>query len=73
MTFTDNGDGTAILTGTALVNDAGINNVSLVISDGGSQTSQDFVISVRLPDLLIWEVGDSSPDWGVIPGKKFYL
>ena len=71
LTFTDNGDGTAILTGTALVNDAGINNVSLVISDGGSQTSQDFVISVRLPDLLIWEVGDSSPDWGVIPGKSF--
>ena len=71
MTFTDNGNGTGVLTGTALVNDAGLNNVSLIVTDGGSQTNQDFDIFVRLPDLLIWELGVTDTAWGTIPGKDY--
>ena len=71
MTFIDNGNGTGVLTGTALVNDAGLNNVSLIVTDGGSQTNQDFDIFVRLPDLLIWELGVTDTAWGTIPGKDY--
>ena len=59
-------------TGTALVNDAGLNNVSLIVTDGGSQTNQDFDIFVRLPDLLIWEIGVTDTVLGEdIPGKDY--
>ena len=71
LTFTDNGDGTALLTGTAYVNDAGVNNVSIVATDGGLDSVQNFDIFVDLPDLLIWEIVDTNSQWGIIPGKSY--
>jgi lysophospholipase L1-like esterase len=45
-TFTDNGDKTAVLTGTPGDMDVGTHTVSLVVSDGKAMVNQDFTIQV---------------------------
>ncbi len=49
LTFTDNGDGTATLTGTPATDDAGDNPVTLQVSDGTTTVSQQFGILVSEP------------------------
>lgn len=46
LTLTDNGDGTASLTGTPALSDLGDHAVSLEVDDGLLSTSQDFTITV---------------------------
>jgi hypothetical protein len=46
LTFTDNGDGTATLTGTPAAADAGEHAVSLQVSDSSDTAVQDFSITV---------------------------
>lgn len=46
LTLTDNGDGTATLTGTPGDADVGDNDVSLQVDDGSSTASQDFTVAV---------------------------
>ena len=46
LTFTDNGDGTATLTGTPLNGDVGNNSVVLNVSDGTLSSNQSFTIAV---------------------------
>ncbi|HEX7061871.1 MAG TPA: FG-GAP-like repeat-containing protein [Woeseiaceae bacterium] len=46
LSFTDNGDGTATLTGTPAAADVGEHDVSLQVSDGTDSATQDFTITV---------------------------
>jgi VCBS repeat-containing protein len=46
LTFTDNGNGTASLTGTPANNQVGSHSVSLTVSDNIANTSQNFTIQV---------------------------
>lgn len=68
MTLYDYTNGTALLTGTPLLKDAGLNSVVLNVSDGGSSSNQSFDTLVKVPDIMIWELGDISNTWGNIPG-----
>lgn len=47
LTFTDNGDGTATLTGTPTASEVGDHAVSLRVSDGSNSADQDFTITVN--------------------------
>ncbi|HET6628231.1 MAG TPA: FG-GAP-like repeat-containing protein [Woeseiaceae bacterium] len=47
LTFTDNGDGTATLSGTPAAGDVGEHAVSLEVSDGTDTAVQDFTITVE--------------------------
>ena len=48
LTLTDNGNGTAMLTGTPLNADVGANNVSILVTDAaGATANQDFTITVE--------------------------
>ena len=48
LSLTDNGDGTATITGTPLNANVGANNVSLVVTDAASATdTQNFVVTVE--------------------------
>lgn len=47
LTLTDNGDGTASLSGTPAEGDVGEHDVSLEVSDGTDTAAQDFTISVE--------------------------
>ena len=47
LTFTDNGDGTAVLKGTPLKYHAGLHSVSIELSDGNINISQNFIIEVK--------------------------
>jgi hypothetical protein len=46
LTFTDNGDGTALLTGTPLNDDVGDHSVLILVGDGSATTPQSFTITV---------------------------
>ncbi len=46
LTFTDNGNGTASLTGAPTNNEVGTHNVSLTVSDPTASTSQNFTIQI---------------------------
>ncbi len=46
LSLTDNGDGTATLTGTPTNTDVGNNNVTLRVSDGTAQVDQTFTVTV---------------------------
>jgi uncharacterized protein YjbI with pentapeptide repeats len=70
MTLYDYTDGTALLTGTPLLKDAGLNSVVLNVSDGGSSSNQSFDTLIKVPDIMIWELGDISNTWGNIPGTS---
>ncbi len=52
LSFTDNNDGTGILTGTPQLGDDGIENISLFVDDGEvlSPVEQSFVLEVREPN-----------------------
>jgi hypothetical protein len=47
LTLTDNGDGTATLTGTPGEGDVGDHDISLQVSDGTASATQDFTITVE--------------------------
>ncbi len=47
LSFTENGDGTAVLTGTPVYNQIGTYNVELQVSDGTYTANQSFVITVK--------------------------
>lgn len=47
LTLTDNGDGTATLTGTPAAGDVGDHEVSLQVSDGTDTAVQDFTVTVE--------------------------
>jgi hypothetical protein len=53
LTFSDNGDGTATLTGTPAAGDVGDHDVSLVVSDGTDTTVQEFTITVEADDTVV--------------------
>jgi len=50
LTFTDNGDGTATLSGTSNALEVGDHTVQLAVSDGGTPTTQDFTVTVANVD-----------------------
>ena len=56
LTFTDNGDRTAILSGTPADGDIGAHNVTLQVSDGSASVQQVFVINVS--DRFIYVPAD---------------
>ncbi len=76
LTLTDNGDGTATLTGTPTNSEIGDHNVVLTVSDGSSTVIQTFAVTVsadhdnggtKMPD------NDSSPpktDDDLLPGEN---
>ena len=51
LTLTDNGDGTATLTGTPTNTDVGNNNVTLRVSDGTVDVDQSFTVTVAKTDI----------------------
>ena len=71
LTFTDYGNGTGLLTGQAFLNDSGLSSVVIEASDGSATAQQTFDIFVKIPDLIIKEVGDPDPTWGNVIGKIF--
>lgn len=71
LTFTDYGNGTGLLTGQAFLNDSGLSSVVIEASDGSATSQQTFDIFVKIPDLIIKEVGDPDPTWGNVIGKTF--
>ncbi len=60
LTFVDNGDGTAILSGTPQISDAGQINVSLFVTDGFilNPVEQDFILEVREPNTAPYFASD---------------
>lgn len=50
LTFTDNGDGTATLTGTPVNANAGLLDITLTVSDGKDSTQQVFTLDVKAID-----------------------
>ena len=68
LTLTDNGDGTATLTGTPTAAEVGVHNVSLLVSDAAAATAtQDFTVTVsaeppanELPEFTSTAVVDAT-------------
>ncbi len=57
LTFTDNGDGTATLSGTPAEGDVGVGAVTLVANDGMDETTQQFDVTTApapAPSILIF-------------------
>ncbi len=50
-TFTDNGNGTATLSGTPGSSHLGAHSVSLKVSDGDKNSDQNFTVTVRIPNV----------------------
>jgi hypothetical protein len=46
LTFTDNGDGTATLTGTPAAGDEGASNITVTVDDATVQVTQDYTLTV---------------------------
>ncbi|MBU0765575.1 MAG: hypothetical protein KJ607_12135 [Bacteroidetes bacterium] len=59
LSFTDNGNGTAVLTGNPGSGDVGTYNVVLTVCDGTVSINQSFTIAVGM-DVENWETGDFS-------------
>lgn len=54
LTFTDNADGTATLTGTPLTGDVGDNSVALTVSDANGTRAQNFTIVVDSIEATVY-------------------
>ena len=51
--------------------ESGLNTITIEASDGGATDEFTFNILVTVPNLLIYEVGDVSSNWGNIAGKSY--
>ncbi len=72
ITLADNGDGTALLTGTPSSADIGANNITLSVTDSGGNTSvQEFTLQVQEKIALQVQVENAS--LGGAPGDKIDL
>jgi len=66
LNFTDNGDGTATLTGTPSAADAGSHAVTLNVSDGKDNVDQSFTINVTLVTTSVTVSSNNSQDGWIL-------
>src|SRR5439155_20118547 len=69
MTFVDNGDGTATLSGTPANANAGANAVVLMLTDGSASASQSFTIQVTAKNTA--PTFTSTPVKSVVSGSTY--